>query len=186
MTSRRSTIDWPKIEREFLAGKDSIREIADRHGISDTAIRKRAKTGGWVRAASKPIRREPEPTLPAPPLVDLSEPIDPTSIADGGRGLVFRMLNELDIITTRRGELEDMIIAATERDDDDARRDAMMRSVNLTGRANNLKTLALAFKTLNEASAPQGKKAATQERAAQVGGTSRFAALGPPRLKAVK
>lgn len=79
-----------------------------------------------------------------------------------------------------------MIVAATEGDDQEARRDAMMRSVSLSSRANNLKTLALAFKTLNEASAPQCKKAAQQERATQLGGSSRFASIGPPQLKAVK
>ena len=121
---------------------------------------------------------------PAP--VDPSDPVDPVSIADGGRGLVWRMLDELDAITTRRGELENMIVAATDGDEDDARRDALMRSVSLSSRANNLKTLALALKTLNEASAPQGKKAAAQERAQKVGGGSRFAPLGPPTLRAVK
>jgi len=93
------------------------------------------------------------------------------------------MLDELDVITTRRGELEDMIIGATDGDEEDARRDAMMRAVSLPVRANTMKTLALALKTLNEASAPQGKKAAAQEKANEIG--RRFAPLGPPTLKAV-
>jgi hypothetical protein len=96
------------------------------------------------------------------------------------------MLDELDVVTSRRGELEDMIVAATEGDEEDGRRDAMLRALSLPSRAGTMKTLALALKTLNEASAPQGKKAAQQERANAVGGASRFAALGPPRLKAVK
>jgi hypothetical protein len=62
----------------------------------------------------------------------------------------------------------------------------MMRAVSLTNRSGTLKTLALAFKTLNEASAPQGKKAAQQEKANAVGGGPRFSAMGPPTLKAVK
>lgn len=94
------------------------------------------------------------------------------------------MLDELDVVTSRRGELEDIIIDATDGDDDDAKRTAMMRAVSLSGRANTLKTLALALKTINEASAPQGKKAAAQEKANEVG--RRFAPIGPPTLKAVK
>lgn len=96
------------------------------------------------------------------------------------------MLDELDVTTSKRGELEDLIIDATDGDDDDAKRDAMMRVLSLPSRANTLKTLALALKTINEASAPQGKKAAQQQKAKEVGGASRFAALGPPTLKAVK
>ncbi|WP_419827672.1 hypothetical protein [Sphingomonas sp.] len=109
---------------------------------------------------------------------------DADAIANGGRGLVDRMLDELDVTTSRRGELEDMIVAATDDDEDDARRDAMMRAVSLPGRANTLKTLALALKTLNEAAAPQGKKAAEQAEADEM--AARFRPLGPPRLGVVK
>lgn len=185
MSKARSTIDWSRIELEYLAGEDSIREIADRHKISDTAIRKRAKAGKWVREVRTANRREPDRSPPPPPATDPEAPVEAGKIADGGRGLVWRMLNELDVITSRRGELEDMIVDATDGDDDDARRDAMMRAVSLTNRANTMKTLALALKTLNEASAPVGKKVAAQDRAQQVGGGSRFAGIGPPKLKAV-
>jgi transposase-like protein len=186
MAARKNTINWPRIEAEYLAGEDSIREIADRHEISDTAIRKRAKAEGWVRKVRSANRREPERAPPPPPASDPEKPREPASIADDGRSLVGRMLDELDTVTSRRGELEDLIIAATEDDEDDARRDAMMKTLSLPSRANTMKTLALALKTLNEASAPQGKKAAQQEKANAVGGGSRFAALGPPTLKAVK
>ncbi|MBB4611637.1 hypothetical protein [Sphingomonas yabuuchiae] len=185
MASRKSTIDWPRIELEYLANEDSIREIADRHEISDTAIRKRAKTEGWVRAVRSANRREPDRSPPPPPAIDPEKRREPGEIADDGRGIVGRMLDELDTITSRRGELEDMIVDATDGDEDDARRDAMMKAVSLPVRAKTMQTLALALKTLNEASAPQGKKAAQQEKANAIGGGSRFAGLGPPKLKAV-
>lgn len=186
MAQRKSTIDWARIELEYLAGEDSIREIADRHEISDAAIRKRAKAQGWVREVRTANRCEPERQPPPPPRSNPEAPRDHNQIADDGRSLVARMLDELDAVTSRRGELEDLIIAATDGDDDDSRRDAMLKSLSLGNRANTMKTLALALKTLNEAAAPQGKKAAQQEKAAQIGGGSRFAALGPPTLKAVK
>lgn len=184
MATRKSTIDWARIELEYLAGEDSIREIADRHEISDTAIRKRAKAEGWKRQVRTANRREPERSPPPPPASNPDKPLSPADIADNGRSLVGRMLDELDVVTSRRGELEDIIIEATDGDDDDAKRAAMMRAVSLSGRANTLKTLALALKTINEASAPQGKKAAAQEKANEVG--RRFAPIGPPTLKAVK
>jgi hypothetical protein len=42
-------IDWKAIELEFHAGKTSIRGIAITHRVSEGAIRKRAKVGGWWR-----------------------------------------------------------------------------------------------------------------------------------------
>lgn len=41
--------DWERIESDYRAGVLSIREIAGQHGITDTAIRKRAKTQNWER-----------------------------------------------------------------------------------------------------------------------------------------
>lgn len=184
MATRKSPSDWERIEHEYCTTDDSIREIADRHSMSDGAIRKRAKIEKWQRPVRTPAKRAPVRTLtPAPPPADPDKPVDAATIADGGRGLVARMLDELDVTTSQRGELEDMIVAATDGDDEDARRDAMMRAVSLPSRANTMKTLALALKTLNEASAPQGKKAAAQDRANAV--ADRFKGVGPPKLKAV-
>lgn len=186
MASHRSSIDWPRIELEYLAGEDSIREIADRHCISDTAIRRRAKKEGWVRKVRTPVRRAPERQKAPPAPIAPETPVEPSDIVGDGRNLAFRMLDELDVITSRRGELEDIIISATDDDDDDARRDALMKSISLPVRANTLKTIAQAVKTLSEAEAPEGKKAAAERRAKELGGGQRFAAMGPPKLKAVK
>lgn len=186
MAKRENTIPWDRIEIEYLAGEDSIREIADRYSISDAAIRKKAKKENWVRTVRTPTRREPVRQPPAPRATDPDKAVDAGEIADDGRALAARMLDELDVVTSRRGELEDIIIAATDDDDDDSRRDAMMKALSLRNRADTLKTIALALKTLNEAAAPQGKKAAQQEKANQVGGGRRFGALGPPTLKVVE
>jgi hypothetical protein len=39
--------DWAQIKIDFEAGDVSVREVARRHGISDTAIHKRAKAENW-------------------------------------------------------------------------------------------------------------------------------------------
>lgn len=44
--------DWERIEADYRAGVKSIREVAAEHGITDTAIRKRAKRDGWERDLS--------------------------------------------------------------------------------------------------------------------------------------
>lgn len=41
--------DWNAIKSEYLAGIVSIRKIGILYGISETAIRKKARSGGWVR-----------------------------------------------------------------------------------------------------------------------------------------
>lgn len=48
--------DWEAIEREYRAGQLSIREIARVHGVTDTAIRKKAKDLGWERSLADKVR----------------------------------------------------------------------------------------------------------------------------------
>lgn len=48
--------DWETIESAYRAGVMSLREIASQHGISDTAIRKRAKKDGWSRDLAAKIQ----------------------------------------------------------------------------------------------------------------------------------
>lgn len=53
----RRPIDWERIEQEYRAGQLSVREIARSAGITDTAIRKRAKEFGWSRDLTEEVRR---------------------------------------------------------------------------------------------------------------------------------
>lgn len=48
--------DWEKIEAEYRSGQLSVRELGRKFGISDTAIHKRAKEHGWVRALASKVR----------------------------------------------------------------------------------------------------------------------------------
>ena len=184
MATRKSTFDWDRIELEYLAGEASVREIADRHEISEGAIRKRAKAEKWVRSVRtlRTVRTEPV-AVAASPVEPVPVP-DAAIIAERGRGLVARMLDELDATTTHQGRLEEMIEDETSGDREARRRDGMLAAISLTGRAKTLKELATAFKTINEASAPQGKKAGQQEKADQI--ANRFRGVGPPTLKSVK
>jgi hypothetical protein len=45
--------DWTVIEVEYLAGTDTLRLIAERQGVTEGAIRARAKKYGWTRYPSK-------------------------------------------------------------------------------------------------------------------------------------
>jgi len=44
-----TSIDWISIEGEYRADISSLREIGAKYGITEGAIRKRAKRDGWLR-----------------------------------------------------------------------------------------------------------------------------------------
>lgn len=52
--------DWERIEIDYRAGVKSLREIAGEHGISEGAIRKRAKRDGWTRDLADKIQQRAE------------------------------------------------------------------------------------------------------------------------------
>jgi len=51
-----ATPDWETIESAYRAGLLSLREIASQHGISEGAIRKRAKRDDWTRDLEAKIK----------------------------------------------------------------------------------------------------------------------------------
>lgn len=48
--------DWLAIESDYISGEKSVNSIADEHGVSEGAIRARAKKHGWTRSAAKTKR----------------------------------------------------------------------------------------------------------------------------------
>jgi len=61
----RPVIDWEAIEREFRAGQLSVVEIGRQHGLSHTAINKRAKRDGWTRNLADKVRKAVSARRPA-------------------------------------------------------------------------------------------------------------------------
>ncbi|MDU1652654.1 MAG: hypothetical protein E6850_09160 [Leclercia adecarboxylata] len=51
-----ATPDWEAIESAYRAGSLSIRAIAERHGVSHTAINNRAAKEGWQRDLTQKVR----------------------------------------------------------------------------------------------------------------------------------
>lgn len=56
MANPNPRIDWEVVHLEYRANVLSTRQIADRHGITEGAIRKRAKRDAWVRDLSNEVR----------------------------------------------------------------------------------------------------------------------------------
>ena len=55
MTARK-TIDWEAVESAYRAGSPSIRALAEKVGVSEGAIRKRAAKEGWMRDLSEKVK----------------------------------------------------------------------------------------------------------------------------------
>ena len=52
--------DWERIELDYRAGIKTLRQIADEHGITEGAVRKRAKRDDWTRDLNSRIQEKAE------------------------------------------------------------------------------------------------------------------------------
>jgi len=160
--------DWEAIERAFRAGALSIRTIAERNGVSDTAIRKRAKAGGWERDLSEQVRKEvrnklvrgevrenqcANPELDAEIIEEAAE--EGATVVRSHRRDIRKASNLADLLmddlfTTirRREEIEDAIIDETADDVNSMRRGSMLAAVGLPSNAKTLFQLTSALKNL--------------------------------------
>lgn len=186
MNAKKTATDWPAIEAEYRAGKQSIRAIAEWFQISDTAIRKEAKKRKWVRA-NQPSGSQESAGANRPVIAaTVPEVSKVEEVLGRGRNLAERMLDELGAETLHKGEME-TIIELSETDPD--RLQALRQAVSLPVRAKTLQTIALALKTMGETATeqPKGKKAAQKSAAdAATGPGGKFAPRpGPPQLSVV-
>jgi hypothetical protein len=160
--------DWEAIERAYRAGALSIRTIADRNGISDTAIRKKAKASGWVRDLSEQVRKEVRNKLVRGEVRDgqCANPERDAEIveeaAEEGATVVrshrrdIRKASNLanllmdDLLTTiqQRESIEDTIEDETRDDSNGMRRANMLGAVSLPSNAKTLFQLSSAMKNL--------------------------------------
>lgn len=56
-------VNWQSVEIDYRAGIKSLRAMAAEYGVSEGAIRKKAKTYGWIRSLSKQIAQTAEREL---------------------------------------------------------------------------------------------------------------------------
>lgn len=54
--TKKTTVDWEAVERDYRAGVMSLREIGDCHGCTHTAVRNKAKELGWTRDLNAKIK----------------------------------------------------------------------------------------------------------------------------------
>ncbi|CAI8817174.1 hypothetical protein PUP68_11985 [Pseudomonas chlororaphis] len=160
--------DWEAIERAYRAGALSIRTIAERNGISDTAIRKKAKASGWNRDLSEQVRKEVRNKLVRGEVRDeqCANPEHDAEIieeaAEEGATVVRShrrdirkatnlanlLMDDLLMTIQKRDEIEDAIVDETSEDTNSMRRGSMLAAVGLPSNAKTLFQLSSAMKNL--------------------------------------
>lgn len=174
----RSEADWEAVERAYRAGVLSIREIAAQHGLSDTAIRKRAKKEAWARDLTARVREQVRAELvrtevrtqganPETEAAIVAEAAAPVIVLvrehrkeiKNLRAMGETLLEQLEAAAGNRDALEALIIEDTAAADDPdaskgaqaaaaARRAAMLKAVSLPSHASILKDLATVMKSV--------------------------------------
>ncbi|QQX60934.1 hypothetical protein [Pseudomonas chlororaphis] len=160
--------DWEAIERAYRAGALSIRTIAERNGISDTAIRKKAKASGWNRDLSEQVRKEvrnklvrgevrdeqcANPEYDAEIIEEAAE--EGATVVRSHRrdirkatNLANLLMDDLLMTIQKREEIEEAIVDETAEDTNSIRRGSMLAAVGLPSNAKTLFQLSSAMKNL--------------------------------------
>lgn len=164
MSAEKKPTDWESIERQYRAGVLSIREIGKAHDVSDTAIRKKAKTADWQRDLSAKVAEKVRIDLVRSE-VRTANPQTEREIVEeaaatvvhvvrshrtrikGGSALVELLTGQLLDAASNRDELEESIEAECKGDIDSRRRNAMLRAVSLASHSAIAVNLANATKT---------------------------------------
>ncbi|WP_438455320.1 hypothetical protein [Vreelandella venusta] len=167
----RQSPDWERIEYDYRAGVLSIREIASQHGITHTAINKRAKKEGWERDLKAKIKAKADALVSKREvstevstkraetereiIESNAEAIANVRMAHRGdisrsRRLTNKLLEELELLTDNRELYEELGDLLRDPDDNgmDRINDLYQKVVSLPTRTKTMKELAETLKTL--------------------------------------
>jgi hypothetical protein len=170
MEPKKITTDWESIEKEFRLGQKSVRMIADIHGISHTAINKKAKKYGWVQNKAADVKALTEAGLigfqegvskkvstPTPEEIEIAAQTN-IQVITSHRKSIKNSLNLVSILSAQlkeaaenRDEIEEQAIENAKKFDGetDYRRLARFeRAISLPSHAATLRDLSTAQKNL--------------------------------------
>jgi hypothetical protein len=163
--SKGKRADWEPIERDYRAGTMSIREVAKAHGVSDTAIRKKAKAEGWERDLTERVNEKVRTDL-VRTSVRTADPQTEQEIVDAAAATVVQVVRShrkritsqtdlVDLLTKqlidvagKREDFEEAIEIETATDETGKRQAMMLKAVSLPAHAGVAVNLANALKTL--------------------------------------
>ncbi|WP_151636002.1 hypothetical protein [Noviherbaspirillum aerium] len=165
MTIEKRRTDWESIERDYRAGVLSIRGIGKIYGVTDMAIRKKAKAEGWARDLTEKVLERVRTELVRSEVRTLDAKTDREIVEvaaasvvqvvrehrkriSRGAAIVERLFDQLADAATNRHELEEAIADETKEDKTINRHSQMMRAVSLPAHATTVVNLSNALKNL--------------------------------------
>lgn len=156
--------DWDAIHAEYRAGQLSNVMLGKKYGVTEGAIRKRAKAEGWQKDLADAVRQQVKEKLVrdevrAPNARD-REIVEAAATTGAdvvrrhrrdiskGQEIVSMLFGQLEEAASNRAELEDAIEEETKNDETTRRRTQLMRLVSLASHAGVLRDLSAAMKNL--------------------------------------
>lgn len=123
--ARRSDIDWERIQRLYVAGQLTIKQVADECGVSDSQIRAKAKKEGWSRDLGEAIRARAKAKIAS---IDVSALVEKSAqesaqksaaliqqaieeASDVAAGVIIRHRADIRLQQERAGRLESLFDA---------------------------------------------------------------------------
>ncbi|HEV8552526.1 MAG TPA: hypothetical protein VGR65_03940 [Casimicrobiaceae bacterium] len=167
----RVDVDWEAIEAGYRCGVLSIREIAKTHGLSDGAVRKRAKRDGWDRDLTAKVNAKVRSELVRTEVrteVRIQDAVSERAMVEAAatqiitlvrehrgqigrnRALVDKLMAQLELAADNRDLLEGIIdeVENCATGASTQRHAALMKAVSLSTHAGVLKNLADTLKTV--------------------------------------
>lgn len=171
--NNKRNINWEKIGLDYRAGIKTLREIADEHGISHAAVKKRANRDGWVRDLSAKIKAKAD-ALVSKSLVTAevtkedrlkeSEIVDANALNNAtiqlnerkdvtkSRNIIIKLVSELEDQIDYKEDYEKLgeMFRNPDQYGNDKLNDVYMKTISFSGRVDGMKKLSDSLKTLIE------------------------------------
>lgn len=169
--------DWEKIRAAYCDFNISGRKLAKEFGLTEGAIRKRAKKENWQRLGDVAVRIAPECVPDQAPIdtrsigtQDEVAGASTTDLTKRGRNLILDLMAELEFLNRNHQTLAGMVEAFVNGEKDATARMKLLRCLDHETRAKTANNLAAALAKLNDA-AP-GKKRQAEDDAKDAGKNS--------------
>lgn len=173
-TREGNSTDWVQIGEAFRSESLSIRALAKKFGVSDTAIRKEAKKQGWSRPDANEPPCEPECKPACEPFGGRSEArarsIASATVKDltaRGRNIILALMDEMEFLNRNHETIAGMVEDYVNGEKDSSARAKLLKGLDHETRSKTANYLATALAKLNDA-AP-GKKEQAEEDAKSAG-----------------
>jgi len=167
----KKVIDWIAIEREYRVGIKSLRTLASEFGVTEGAIRKRAKKDDWQRDLAPKIRAKAddlvrtatvrsvvrtENAISERVLVEVNAQVQTNIILSHrtdiqrARKVTMSLLSELEMQTDNLELYEQLAELLLSPDDKgvDKRNELFNKVISLSGRSSTMKTISDSLKSL--------------------------------------